>query len=579
MDSLKASLPPSPALQRLAERPWLKNQLDGRYRAPPPEKRPLYSLLTDSARQHPRNTCIHYQGRSFTYAQVDELSSRFASGLVSLGLKPGDRVAIFLPNTPQLVFAYFGVLKSGGVVVMCNPVYKERELEFQLRDSGAEIVVASRTVANGMDLYGSLELCRGRLSLRHVITTSLTDYIPPLKKGVVAAANSAGVAVRGVKNVRRAGTLDFVKLVNSSEPMTMYAPVDPESDVALLQYTGGTTGVAKGAMLTHYNLVSNAVYGARLFPVKEDDVSLSVLPLFHIYGMTVTMNMALAVGATVVLLPSFHVEEVMKTIQKMKVTLFSGAPAMYIAINSKENASGFNLRSVRACMSGGSALPPAVRKKFMSLTGGNLVEGYGLSETSPVTHVNPLTNGVVKDGSIGPPFSGTDARVVDLEDGSREMGVGETGELAVKGPQVMKGYWNQEAETKAVLNDGWFLTGDIARMDEDGYFYIVDRKKDLINVGGFKVYPREVEDVLFEHPDVKEVGVVGVPDEFSGEVVKAFVVLKDPAKKPTEQEVIDFCLKRLAKFKAPKKVEFVDELPKTLIGKVLRRKLRELTPR
>jgi long-chain acyl-CoA synthetase len=558
-------------MQQLAERPWLKTQLDGRYAVPEPAERPLYALLTDSAKEHPNNVCLQYQGRSFTYAQVDEISSRFASALVSLGVMRGDRVAIFMPNIPQLVFAYFGILKAGGVVVMCNPVYKERELELQLKDSGAEIVLATRTVAKGLDLYKSLEACRPRLTLRHVVVTGVTDYLPPLKKRL------AGLV--GVKDVRRPDTFDFVKLVESNEPIASYARVDPVNDVAVLQYTGGTTGVAKGAMLTHYNLVSNAVYGVKLFPVKESDVSLSVLPLFHIYGMTVTMNIPVAVGATVVLLPSFHVEEVMKTIQKTKVTLFSGAPAMYIAINSKPNANKFNLRSVRACVSGGSALPPAVRKKFMSLTGGNLVEGYGLSETSPITHVNPLTNGVVKDGSIGPPYSGTDAKIVDIEDYTKVLGVGEVGELAVKGPQVMKGYWKHEGETSAVIHDGWFLTGDIAKMDDEGYFYIVDRKKDMINVGGMKVYPREVEDLLFEHPDVKEAGVVGVPDEFSGEAVKAFVVLKDPSKKVTEQDIIGFCQARVAKFKAPKKVEFVQELPKTLIGKVLRRKLRELTPR
>ncbi len=557
-------------MQELAEHPWLKSQLDGRYSLPTPEQRPLYALLTDSAKLHPDRVCLHYQGRNFTYAQVDEISSRFASALVSLGVKKGDRVAIFMPNIPQLTFAYFGILKMGGVVVMCNPVYKERELEHQLSDSGAEVVVATRTVAKGLDLFASLEACRGRLHLRHVIAAGIPDYLPAFKRPL------AGLV--GVKDVPRADTLDFVKLVESHPPLAQFAQADPANDVAVLQYTGGTTGVAKGAMLTHYNLVSNAVYCVHTFPVSEADVSLCVLPLFHIYGMTATMNMALAAGATIVLLPSFHVDEVVKTIQKLKVTLFMGAPAMYIAINSKPNAKSFNLRSVRACVSGGSALPPAVRKKFMELTGGNLVEGYGLSETSPVTHVNPLRGGVVKEGSIGPPFCATDAKIVDIDDRDRTLPMGETGELAVKGPQVMKGYWRQDEETKKVLKDGWFLTGDIAKMDADGYFYIVDRKKDMVNVGGFKVYPREVEDVLFEHPDIKEAGVVGIPDDFSGEAVKAFVVLKDPSKKPTEQEVIDFCQKRLAKFKAPKKVEFVNELPKTLIGKVLRRKLRELTP-
>jgi len=545
-------------------------QLDGRYSVAPPEMKPLYSLLTDSARLHPDNLCIHYQGRGFTYSQVDELSSKFAAALVSLGVKKGDRVAIFMPNIPQLVLSYFGTLKAGGIVVMCNPTYKERELEFQLRDSGAKVVVATRTVAKGLDLFSSLEACRGRLQLEHVVATGITDFLPALKRRLASLA--------GIKEVARAGTVDFVELIESSTPMSNYSPVDPVNDVALLQYTGGTTGVAKGAMLTHYNLVSNAVYGARIFPVTEKDISLCALPLFHIYGLTVTMNIPISVGAAIVLLPSFHVDEVAKTIQKLKVTLFSGAPAMYIAINSKPEAKTFDLKSVRACMSGGSALPPAVRRKFMELTGGNLVEGYGLSETSPVTHVNPLTGGVVKDGSIGPPYSETDAMIVAVDNRDKVLQIGETGELAVKGPQVMKGYWNQEQETRAVLQDGWLLTGDIAKMDEDGYFYIVDRKKDMINVGGFKVYPREVEDVLFEHPDVKEVGVVGIPDDFSGEAVKAFVVLKDPSKKLTEQEIISFCLERLAKFKAPVKVEFMQDLPKTLVGKVLRRKLRELTP-
>ncbi|MDG6910444.1 MAG: long-chain fatty acid--CoA ligase [Nitrososphaerota archaeon] len=557
-------------MQQDAGRPWLKADVGERYGLSPPEPKPLYSLLVDSAKDHPSNRCIHYQGRDFTYSQVDEISSRFASALVSLGLKKGDRVAIFLPNVPQLVFAYFGTLKAGGVAVMCNPIYKERELEYQVRDSGAEIIVASRTVAKGMDLYKSLEGCRDRLSLRHVISTHIGDYLPGMKKRL------AGLA--GIKDVPRAGTLDFSKLVESASPMKDYPAVDPVNDVAVLQYTGGTTGVSKGAMLTHHNLLSNAHYAMKLFPVTERDVSLCVLPLFHIYGLTVTMNAPLAAGAAMVLLPSFHVDEVMKTIQGQKVTIFSGAPAMYIAINSRPDAGKFDLTSVRACLSGGSALPPAVRRKFIELTGGNLVEGYGLSETSPITHCNPVSGGVVKDGSIGPPFSETDAKIVDVGDRSKTLQIGEVGELAVKGPQVMKGYWNQKAETDAVLKDGWFLTGDIAKMDQDGYFYIVDRKKDMVNVGGLKVYPREVEDVLFEHPDIKEVGVIGIPDGFSGEAVKAFVVLKDPAKKTSEQDVIAFCQQKLAKFKVPKEVEFVSELPKTLIGKVLRRKLRELKP-
>ena len=418
-------------MQGSENRPWLKTQLDGRYSIPPPEKKPLYTLLSDSARRRPDHPCIHYQGRTLTYAQAEETSSRFASALASLGVTKGTRVAIFMPNIPQLVLAYFGILKAGGMVVMCNPIYKEAELEDQLKDSGAVVVIATYSVVKGLDLFASLEKCRARLPAKHIIATSVTDYLPAVKKRL------AGLA--GVKSVRRRDTLDFVSLVGSSAPMKDYPAVDPVADVALLQYTGGTTGVAKGAMLTHYNLLSNAYFGMMLFPLRETDVSLCVLPLFHIYGLTTTMNSPLAAGAKLVLLPSFHVEEVVKTIERTKVTWFCGAPAMYIAINSKPGANEFNLRSVRACISGGSALPPAVRRKFIELTGGNLVEGYGLSETSPVTHVNPLTPGAVKDGSIGPPFCGTDAMVVDTGDRHKKLGVGDVGELAVRGPQVMTG--------------------------------------------------------------------------------------------------------------------------------------------
>ncbi len=524
--------------------------------------------MTEAARRFPSNVSVHYQGRDFSYAEVDEISSRFASALGSLGMKAGDRVAIFLPNTPQFVFAFFGILKAGGIVVNNNPLYKERELEHQLNDSGSEIIVAANDVVKGSDLYQSLEGCRARTHLRHVVATSVTDYLPGLKRRL------AGLA--GVKRTRRENTTDFVGLVNSSSPIAKYAEVDPVEDVAVLQYTGGTTGVSKGAMLTHYNLYSNAVRTANNLPLTSKDVSLGVLPLFHIYGLTTALLAPFYAASETVLLPNFHVKEVMNTIQQKKVTCFCGVPAMYIAINSNPNVKNFDLTSVRACMSGGSALPVEVRKKFIELTGGNLVEGYGLSETSPVTHCNPLSPGGVRDGSIGVPFPETEAEVVDVDDPSKVLPVGGVGELALKGPQVMKGYWNNEAETAKAFHDGWFLTGDIAKMDEDGYFYVVDRKKDMINVGGMKVYPRDVEEVLFEHPAVKEAAVIGIPDEFYGEAVKAFVVRREGGSL-SEKDVMDFCAARLAKHKVPKKVEFVPELPKTIVGKVLRRKLRETT--
>ena len=534
------------------------------------EPRPLFELVSANAARDPNKVCIRFQGASMCYAKVDEVSSRFAGALISLGMKKGDRVGLFMPNMPQFVLAYFGVLKAGGIVVPCSPLYKAKELEFQLKDSGSSFLVAANDVVKGSDLFASVEACRGRLGIK-VITASLTDYLPAAKRAL------AGFA--GVKNVKRAGTVGaFKELVAKSPPLAKYSEVDPRRDVAVLQYTGGTTGVAKGAMLSHANLYSNAAVTAAWFPLKNDDIALGVLPFFHIYGMTAAMNAPLYAGGTIVLLPRFEVETVMQTIQKERITSFCGVPTMYIAVINHPQVAKFSLRTVRGCISGGAALPGAVRDQFAKLTGGVLVEGYGLSESSPVTHCNPIGEGAsVKDGSIGVPFPFTDAKIVDMDDRSKELGVGEPGELAVKGPQVMLGYWNNVAETENVLTkDGWLLTGDIAKMDPDGYFYIVDRKKDMIDVSGLKVYPREVEELLFTFPGVKEAAVVGMPDSYRGEAVQAYVVLKPESEgKVTEEQVIQFCRTNLATYKAPRKVTFVDELPKTLVGKVLRRRLRE----
>jgi long-chain acyl-CoA synthetase len=556
----------------LVERPWRKSWAKHVIESgdEPPEPRPLFELVCGTAARDPKKACIRFQGATMTYGQVDDLSSRFATALVSLGVRKGDRVAIFLPNMPQFVLAYFGILKAGGIVVPCSPLYKAKELEFQLRDSGASVLVAANDVVKGNDLFASVEACRQNLDIK-VVTASLTDYLPSAKR---ALAGFAGV--KDVKRQRVAGA--FRDLAAKSEPLRRFADVDPRRDVAVLQYTGGTTGVAKGAMLTHANLYLNAAVIAAWFPLAEDDVALGVLPYFHIYGMTAAMNAPLHAGSSMVLLPRFEVEAVMETIQKEKVTSFCGVPTMYIAVIHHPDVKKFSLRTVRGCISGGAALPTAVIKSFGDLTGGTLVEGYGLSEASPVTHCNPIGEGaVLREGSIGIPIPFTDAQIVDMDDPSKPLGVGESGELAVKGPQVMLGYWNNKAETDNVLTkDGWLLTGDIAKMDADGYFYIVDRKKDMIDVSGLKVYPREVEELLFTHPAVKEAAVVGMPDDYRGEAVSAYVVLKPDSKgKVTEEEIIKFCRANLATYKAPRKVTFVDELPKTLIGKVLRRRLRE----
>ncbi len=556
----------------LVERPWRKawarQVIDGGDE--PPEPRPLYELVSSTAARNPEKTCIRFQGVSMTYAQVDELSSRFAGALVSEGMTKGDRVATFMPNMPQFVIAYFGILKAGGLVVPCSPLYKAKELEFQLKDSGASFVVAANDVVKGNDLFASLEACRHGLSVK-VVTASLTDYLSGAKRAL------AGFV--GVKNVRRSGTVgEFRDLVGKSPPLGEFPDIDPRRDVAVLQYTGGTTGVAKGAMLSHANLYTNAAVTALWLPLRSEDVALGVLPFFHIYGMTAAMNAPLYAGASIVLLPRFQVDEVMETIQKERVTSFCGVPTMYIAVINHPDVAKFRLRTVRACISGGAALPDAVRDGFTKLTGGSLVEGYGLSESSPVTHCNPIGEGAkVKEGSIGVPLPFTDAKIVDLGDSSKELAAGESGELAVKGPQVMIGYWNNLAETENVLTEnGWLLTGDIGKMDADGYFYIVDRKKDMIDVSGLKVYPREVEELLFSCPGVKEAAVVGMPDPYRGEAVHAYVILKPESRgRVTENDVISFCRKNLAGYKAPRKVTFVDELPKTLVGKVLRRRLRE----
>jgi long-chain acyl-CoA synthetase len=554
----------------LVERPWRRAWAKqvSELADTPPAARPLFDLVGTSGRGAD-SVCIRYQGATLTYGQVDDHSSRFASALIALGVKKGDRVALFMPNMPQFTIAYFGILKAGGIVVPCSPLYKAKELEFQLRDSGASVVVAASDTVRGNDLFASLEAARKSLKVK-VVTASLTEYLPRVKRAL------AGLA--GVKSVPRDDVEGaFGDLVGRSPRLSDFADIDPLHDVAVLQYTGGTTGIAKGAMLTHANLYTNAATTSNWLPLGRDDISLGVLPYFHIYGMTAAMNAPLYSRGSMVLLPRFEVEAVMKTIEKERVTAFCGVPTMYIAVINHPRVGKFDLKTVRGCISGGAPLPAAVRDGFARLTGGTLVEGYGLTESSPVTHCNPIGEGTkVKDGSIGVPFPYTEAKIVDMDDSTRELALGESGELAVRGPQVMVGYWNNQAETENVLRDGWLLTGDVARMDAEGYFFIVDRKKDMIDVSGLKVYPREVEELLFTHPGIKEAAVVGMPDSYRGEVVHAYVVLKPESRgKVTEQDVVMFCRSGLASYKAPRKVTFVDELPKSLVGKVLRRRLRE----
>ena len=526
----------------------------------------LPQLLFETVRRYPKSPALIYYGKTITYEQLDLLSNRLANALIELGVQKGDRVAIMLPNIPQCVIAYFGALKAGAIVVQTNPLYVERELEHQMNDSGAETIIA-------LDLfYEKIARIQHRVPLKRIILTGAGDYLPPILKLLYPL--KMRMEGQRVRVPRRPPIHDFVKLLKQTEAVQPIVPVKPE-DTALFQYTGGTTGVPKGVMLSHANLVANAYQCRYWMPSLRDgeEVFLGVVPFFHVYGLSTCMNLALLVGGCLVLLPRFKTDDVLKAIVKYRVTIFMGVQAMYVAINNYPRIGKFGLSSIRICISGAGPLHGEVQDRFEELTGGKLLEGYGLSEASPVTHCTPIYGGR-KKGSIGLPFPDTDVKIVDQETGQREIPLGEIGELAVRGPQVMQGYWKKEDETKNVLRDGWLYTGDLARMDEDGYFTIVDRKKDMIKTRGENVYPREVEEVLFRHPKIQEAVVVGIPDTFSVEVIKAYVVLKE-RERVTEQEIIDFCGKELAKFKVPKLVEFRKELPKTMVGKVLRRVLLE----
>ena len=509
-------------------KPWLRFYPEGVAHSIDFPQESLQSILVNAAEKYPNSSAIEYQGYKATYKRLNELSNQFANGLISLGLKKGSKIAIILPNIPQFVFCFWGALKAGLTVVPCNPLYREREIEFQLKDSESEAVVILNNVYNKNDFYSSFEKARPRLSnVKHVFVTSLTDYLPPIKKQLAGT-------VKKIQTLKKPDTINLAAFVaskpkNEPPPMSM----NPREDVAVIQYTGGTTGTSKGAMLTHFNLVSNAIVLANWQHGDNSGRLLGVTPFFHIYGLTVGMISPMYSGMEIVLLPSFHVKEVLEAISKHKITSFPGVSTMYVAIINYPELSRYSVESIKKCVSGAAPLPVEVQRKFNELTGGNLVEGYGLTEASPVTHCNPIGEGApVKSGSIGTPLPETDAKIVDMETGMTDLPLGETGELAVKGPQVMKGYWHQPEETAKVMRNGWLLTGDIARMDEDGYFFIVDRKKDMIDASGFKVWPREVEEVLFTHPDIKEAAVVGVRDDYRGENVKAFVVLKDKNKNP-----------------------------------------------
>jgi long-chain acyl-CoA synthetase len=541
---------------------------------------PVTQNLLKSAAAYPNNTALIFgnvvdklgdalMDAKMSYQTLLELTRRFALVLQRLGVNKGDRVALYLPNCPQFIIAYYATLMVGGIVVPCNPTYVAREIKYQLNDSGAKVIITLSL------MYPNVKQVRTDTPLQHVVVTNIKEYFPGLLKFLftVAVEKKEGhyQDISGDVN-----TYWFQDLLASAlaDPDPVAVTMD---DTAVLMYTGGTTGISKGAQLSHRNIQANAIQARAWFPKMVDgkEMILTSLPLYHSYAMTTCMNLGILSGWPLLLIANPRVLiHILKSINKHGPTLYSGVPALYVSLINHAEIDKYDIRSIKACISGAAPLPVEVQQRFQEITGGRLVEGYGLSEASPVTHANPIY-GENRIGTIGLPFPSTEARIVDVETGKREMGPGEVGELILRGPQVMKGYWQMPSETANTLRDGWLYTGDIARVDEDGYFQIVDRKKDMIlGAGGLNIYPREVEEVLYEHPKIKEAAVVGIPIEDKGERVKAYIVLKE-GETTTEQEIIAFCRENMAPYKVPKFVEFRSELPKTMVGKVLRRVLLE----
>jgi long-chain acyl-CoA synthetase len=523
------------------DRPWIKHIPSGNPIEIDIPEISLTELFFQSVEQYSDNTAVTFMEKRYTYSELGKLVKRCARLLADEGIGKGDRVAIMLPNCPQYPIGFFGTLLNGAIVVQINPMYKANELMHVLKDSGA----------------------------RHII---VLDDLLPIVEAVIAETDVEKVLSVSLEK----GKCEMTNKLLSVTEADFTVEIEPARDVAVLQYTGGTTGRSKGAMLTHRNIVANTLQSAatsRINTQKGKERVLGVSPLFHVYGMTSGMNLTFYNGGELILVSRFQVTEIVDIITNLKPTIFPGVPTMYIALLQYYQSHPFDLHTLTSCVSGSSPLPLHVLSRFSELSGTKIAEGYGLSEASPVTHRNPVS-GLQKPGSIGIPIQNTDAAIIDSITGEPALLVDTPGELVIKGPQVMKGYWGMPEETRQTIQNGWLHTGDMAKMDEDGFFYIVGRKKEMIIAGGFNIYPIEIEDILYSHPKVLEAAVFGVPDQYRGETVHAAVVLK-PSERITENELKDYCRKQLAAFKVPKAITFESELPKTAVGKILKRKLQE----
>ena len=549
------------------DRPWLNNYDAGVPQTIDYPAIPLFDLLSQAAEKYPEAACTIFKGARITYQEMDLITDRLAAGLASIGIKKGDRVGIFMPNTPQFVMAYFAVLKLGAIVVAVNPLYTAREIVHQTNDAGLEVMLVMS------NFYNMVKEVQAETKIKTLVVSNIKETLPSILAFLFTLTKEKKDGFRIQLSESDYWMQD---LINDHQPDQRPQVEVTADDNALFQYSGGTTGRSKAAIAMHRNLVANAIQiRSWMIEAKDgEETVLMALPLFHVYGMVAGMLFGIRIGAALVMVPNPRdLKDLLGNAQKYKTTIFPGVPTLYNLINNSPEAQAgkYDLSSIKACISGSAPLMRETKEQFEKLTGGVVFEGYGLSEAPTASHCNPLL-GENRTGSIGLPFPDVDCRIVSLDDEVTDLSVGEIGELVIKGPMVMKGYHNMPTETSNALRDGWLYTGDIARMDEDGYFYIVDRKKELIKPGGFQVWPREVEEVISEHPNVIEAGVAGIPDPYRGETVKAWVVVK-PGETLDEEEIKAWCAKSLADFKVPDHVEFRDELPKTTIGKILRREL------
>jgi long-chain acyl-CoA synthetase len=562
------------------EKAWLKHYDEGVPTSIEYPPVPLDRLLTDSAAKHPDRPATIFgamvgsrlMDAKLTYGQLDDAVNRLAAGLQQMGVKKGDRVAVMLPNCPQFVIAAYATWRIGGIVVCCNPLYVAREIEHLINDSGAETMVVMS------QLYERVNSIRANTGLKRIVVTNIKEYFPGLLRLLFTLTTEKKDGHRVDISGHR-DTYWFQDVMRRTPAKPTPVEIDPD-EVSTLIYTGGTTGGPKGAQLTHRNLVSNAIMVNIWSRSKEaEDVMLAVMPYFHVYGLTAGMNVCIANALSMVQIPNPRdMTHVLKSIETHRVTYYCGVPTMFVGFLNFPDRDQYDLSSLRFAVSAAAPLPPEVQQRFQTVTGGRMMEAYGLTETSPAATMDPIDS--PRENSLGVPVPDTDVKIVDTETGTQELPVGEIGEIIIKGPQVMKGYWNLPTETANALRTGpdgqpdWFFSGDIGFMDDDGYFHIADRKKDMIIAGGYNIYPADVEAVIFEHPAVKEAAVIGVPHEYRGETVKAFIILKE-GQTASEEEIIEFCKERMAAYRVPRQVEFRDDLPKSVIGKVLRRELRE----